>query len=101
MINTRILDLEALSSGQHENVFSSSKLLQCKGCFVKSLVLCSHEPIDVRETTVRFHSSVTRALKSAGGVGGTMACESALRSAWTILSRVRAPPSAPRLDVRP
>ncbi|GFN79578.1 hypothetical protein PoB_000608400 [Plakobranchus ocellatus] len=31
-----------------------------------------------------------------GGVGGTVACESALRSAGTLLSRVRAPPSAPR-----
>ncbi|GFO18699.1 hypothetical protein PoB_004520400 [Plakobranchus ocellatus] len=30
------------------------------------------------------------------GVGGTVACESALRSAGTLLSRVRAPPSAPR-----
>ncbi|GFO28174.1 hypothetical protein PoB_005467900 [Plakobranchus ocellatus] len=30
------------------------------------------------------------------GVGGSLACESALRSAGTLLSRVRAPPSAPR-----
>ncbi|GFO05942.1 hypothetical protein PoB_003244700 [Plakobranchus ocellatus] len=33
-----------------------------------------------------------------GGVGDTVACESALRSAGTLLSRVRAPPSAPRPD---
>ncbi|GFO20746.1 hypothetical protein PoB_004725100 [Plakobranchus ocellatus] len=32
------------------------------------------------------------------GVGGTVACESALRSAGTLLSRVRAPSSAPRPD---
>ncbi|GFN94697.1 hypothetical protein PoB_002120300 [Plakobranchus ocellatus] len=31
-----------------------------------------------------------------GGIGGTMARESALRSAETLLSRVRAPPSASR-----
>ncbi|GFN98358.1 hypothetical protein PoB_002486400 [Plakobranchus ocellatus] len=36
-----------------------------------------------------------------GGVGGTVACESALRSAGTLLSRVRAPPSAPRPDGGP
>ncbi|GFN83944.1 hypothetical protein PoB_001045000 [Plakobranchus ocellatus] len=35
------------------------------------------------------------------GVGGTLACESALRSAGTPLSRVRAPPSAPRPDGGP
>ncbi|GFN79964.1 hypothetical protein PoB_000647000 [Plakobranchus ocellatus] len=35
------------------------------------------------------------------GVGGTVACESALRSAGTLLSRVRAPPSAPRPDEGP
>ncbi|GFN95883.1 hypothetical protein PoB_002238900 [Plakobranchus ocellatus] len=35
---------------------------------------------------------------SPPGVGGTVACESALRSAGTFLSRVRAPPSAPRPD---
>ncbi|GFO08812.1 hypothetical protein PoB_003531700 [Plakobranchus ocellatus] len=32
---------------------------------------------------------------------GTVACESALRSAGTLLSRVRAPPSAPRPDGGP
>ncbi|GFO30809.1 hypothetical protein PoB_005731400 [Plakobranchus ocellatus] len=35
------------------------------------------------------------------GVGGTVACESILRSAGTLLSRVRAPPSAPRPDGGP
>ncbi|GFO39711.1 hypothetical protein PoB_006621600 [Plakobranchus ocellatus] len=39
--------------------------------------------------------------KLVGGVGGTVACESALRSAGTFLSRVRAPPSAPRPDGGP
>ncbi|GFO36360.1 hypothetical protein PoB_006286500 [Plakobranchus ocellatus] len=37
----------------------------------------------------------------SGGVGGTVACESALRSAGTLPSRVRAPPSAPRPDGGP
>ncbi|GFN89561.1 hypothetical protein PoB_001606700 [Plakobranchus ocellatus] len=36
-----------------------------------------------------------------GGVGSTVACESALRSAGILLSRVRAPPSAPRPDEGP
>ncbi|GFO33625.1 hypothetical protein PoB_006013000 [Plakobranchus ocellatus] len=36
-----------------------------------------------------------------GGVGGTVACESALRSARTLLSRVRASPSAARPDGGP
>ncbi|GFO22663.1 hypothetical protein PoB_004916800 [Plakobranchus ocellatus] len=36
-----------------------------------------------------------------GGVGGTVASESALRSAGTILSRVRAPPPAPWPDGGP
>ncbi|GFO08010.1 hypothetical protein PoB_003451500 [Plakobranchus ocellatus] len=35
------------------------------------------------------------------GVGGTVASESALRSAGTLLSRVRAPPSAPWPDGGP
>ncbi|GFO23643.1 hypothetical protein PoB_005014800 [Plakobranchus ocellatus] len=35
------------------------------------------------------------------GVGGTVACESALRSVGTLLSRVRAPPSASRPDGGP
>ncbi|GFO29729.1 hypothetical protein PoB_005623400 [Plakobranchus ocellatus] len=35
------------------------------------------------------------------GVDGTVACESALRSAGTLLTRVRAPPLAPRPDERP
>ncbi|GFO15839.1 hypothetical protein PoB_004234400 [Plakobranchus ocellatus] len=35
------------------------------------------------------------------GVGGTVACESALRSAGTLMSRVRASPSAPRPDGGP
>ncbi|GFO01392.1 hypothetical protein PoB_002789700 [Plakobranchus ocellatus] len=34
-------------------------------------------------------------------VGGTVACESVLRSARTLLLRVRAPPSAPRPDEGP
>ncbi|GFO07554.1 hypothetical protein PoB_003405900 [Plakobranchus ocellatus] len=38
---------------------------------------------------------------SWGNVGGTVACESALRSAGTLLSRVRAPPSATRPDGGP
>ncbi|GFO14089.1 hypothetical protein PoB_004059400 [Plakobranchus ocellatus] len=36
-----------------------------------------------------------------GGVGGTLACESALRSLGTLLLRVRAPPLAPRPDGGP
>ncbi|GFN80391.1 hypothetical protein PoB_000689700 [Plakobranchus ocellatus] len=40
-------------------------------------------------------------LAAAGSVGGTVACESALRSAGTLLPRVRAPPSAPRPDGGP
>ncbi|GFO35959.1 hypothetical protein PoB_006246400, partial [Plakobranchus ocellatus] len=36
-----------------------------------------------------------------GGIGGTVACESALRSAGTLLSRVRAPSSAHRPDGGP
>ncbi|GFO28583.1 hypothetical protein PoB_005508800, partial [Plakobranchus ocellatus] len=36
-----------------------------------------------------------------GGVGGTVASESALRSAGTLLSRVRAPPTAPWPDGGP
>ncbi|GFO49796.1 hypothetical protein PoB_007630100 [Plakobranchus ocellatus] len=36
-----------------------------------------------------------------GGVGGTVASESALRSAGTLLSRVRAPPPAPWPDGGP
>ncbi|GFO38112.1 hypothetical protein PoB_006461700 [Plakobranchus ocellatus] len=36
-----------------------------------------------------------------GGVGGTVASESALRSAGTILSRVRTPPPAPWPDGGP
>ncbi|GFO46244.1 hypothetical protein PoB_007274900 [Plakobranchus ocellatus] len=35
------------------------------------------------------------------GVGGTIACKSALRSAGTLLVRVRAPPSAPQPDRGP
>ncbi|GFO46570.1 hypothetical protein PoB_007307500 [Plakobranchus ocellatus] len=38
---------------------------------------------------------------SFGGVGGTVASESALRSAGTLLSRVRAPPTAPWPDGGP
>ncbi|GFO45014.1 acetylcholine receptor subunit alpha [Plakobranchus ocellatus] len=38
---------------------------------------------------------------SFGGVGGTVASESALRSAGTLLSRVRAPPPAPWPDGGP
>ncbi|GFN76473.1 hypothetical protein PoB_000297900 [Plakobranchus ocellatus] len=38
---------------------------------------------------------------SPNSVGGTVACESTLRSAGTLLSRVRAPPSAPRPDGGP
>ncbi|GFO15894.1 hypothetical protein PoB_004239900 [Plakobranchus ocellatus] len=37
----------------------------------------------------------------AWGVGGTVAYESALRSAGTLLSRIRAPPSAPPPDGGP
>ncbi|GFO44053.1 hypothetical protein PoB_007055800 [Plakobranchus ocellatus] len=40
-------------------------------------------------------------LYSPGGVGGTVTCESALRSAGTLLSRVRAPPSASPPDGGP
>ncbi|GFO28061.1 hypothetical protein PoB_005456600 [Plakobranchus ocellatus] len=36
-----------------------------------------------------------------GGVGGTVARESALRSAGTLLSQVRAPPPAPLPDGGP
>ncbi|GFN74139.1 cathepsin d [Plakobranchus ocellatus] len=36
-----------------------------------------------------------------GTVGGTKACESALRSAGTLLSRVQVPPSAPQPDGGP
>ncbi|GFN77344.1 hypothetical protein PoB_000385000 [Plakobranchus ocellatus] len=39
--------------------------------------------------------------KIGGGVGGTVASESALRSAGTLLSRVRAPPPAPCPDGGP
>ncbi|GFN95536.1 hypothetical protein PoB_002204200, partial [Plakobranchus ocellatus] len=38
---------------------------------------------------------------TSGGVNGKVACESALRSAGTILSRVRASPPAPRPDGGP
>ncbi|GFN93745.1 metabotropic glutamate receptor [Plakobranchus ocellatus] len=38
---------------------------------------------------------------TSGGIGGPVACESALRSAGTFLSRVRAPPSALRPDGGP
>ncbi|GFN88542.1 hypothetical protein PoB_001504800 [Plakobranchus ocellatus] len=37
----------------------------------------------------------------SGSVGGTVACESALRSAETLLSQVRAPPLASQLDGGP
>ncbi|GFN89764.1 hypothetical protein PoB_001627000 [Plakobranchus ocellatus] len=40
-------------------------------------------------------------LHSFGGLGGTVASESALRSAGTFLSRVRAPPPAPWPDGGP
>ncbi|GFO27927.1 hypothetical protein PoB_005443200 [Plakobranchus ocellatus] len=40
-------------------------------------------------------------LSGQGEVGGTVACESALRSAETVLSQVRALPSAPRPDRGP
>ncbi|GFO47862.1 hypothetical protein PoB_007436700 [Plakobranchus ocellatus] len=36
-----------------------------------------------------------------GSIGGTVACESALKSAGTFLSRVRAPPSVPWPDGGP
>ncbi|GFO01598.1 hypothetical protein PoB_002810300, partial [Plakobranchus ocellatus] len=45
--------------------------------------------------------TVNLGLSTHRGVGGTVACESALRSAGTLLSRVRAPPSAPRPDREP
>ncbi|GFO37627.1 hypothetical protein PoB_006413200 [Plakobranchus ocellatus] len=45
---------------------------------------------------LRFSIKVIICLPLLRGVGGTVACESALRSAGTLLSRVRAPPSAPR-----
>ncbi|GFO37092.1 hypothetical protein PoB_006359700, partial [Plakobranchus ocellatus] len=40
-------------------------------------------------------------LLTIGGVGSTVACESALRSAGTLLSRVRAPLPAPWPDGGP
>ncbi|GFO30423.1 hypothetical protein PoB_005692800 [Plakobranchus ocellatus] len=40
-------------------------------------------------------------LNEIRGVGGTVASEAALSSAGTLLSRVRAPPSAPRSDGGP
>ncbi|GFN93719.1 hypothetical protein PoB_002022500 [Plakobranchus ocellatus] len=40
-------------------------------------------------------------IKNFGGVGGTVASDSALRSAGTLLSRVRALPSASRPDGEP
>ncbi|GFN85795.1 hypothetical protein PoB_001230100 [Plakobranchus ocellatus] len=40
-------------------------------------------------------------LKNLRGVGGTVANESTLRSAGTLLSRVRAPPPAPWPDGGP
>ncbi|GFN82652.1 carboxyl-terminal pdz ligand of neuronal nitric oxide synthase protein-like [Plakobranchus ocellatus] len=47
-----------------------------------------------------FKCNVFKAYKKSGR-GGTVACESALRSAGTLLSQVRAPPSAPRPDGGP
>ncbi|GFO20918.1 hypothetical protein PoB_004742300 [Plakobranchus ocellatus] len=51
------------------------------------------EAIDIMsQHFLRICSTVQR------DVGGTVACESALRSAGTLLSQVRAPPSAPQPD---
>ncbi|GFN86238.1 hypothetical protein PoB_001274400 [Plakobranchus ocellatus] len=44
---------------------------------------------------------VCSAARDVGDVGGTMACESALRSAGTHLSRLRTPPWASRPDGGP
>ncbi|GFO38819.1 hypothetical protein PoB_006532400 [Plakobranchus ocellatus] len=46
-------------------------------------------------------SNLAQVFYLARGVGGTVACESALRSGRTLLSRVRAPPPAFRPDGGP
>ncbi|GFO22575.1 hypothetical protein PoB_004908000 [Plakobranchus ocellatus] len=48
-----------------------------------------------------FVVTLVKTAMQFGGVRDTVACESALRSAGTLLSRVRAPPSAPRPDGGP
>ncbi|GFN91784.1 hypothetical protein PoB_001829000 [Plakobranchus ocellatus] len=57
--------------------------------------------LKLREFCCRACKGAAGAGPKVGGVGGTVACESALRSAGTLLSRVRAPPSAPRPDGGP
>ncbi|GFN82104.1 hypothetical protein PoB_000861000 [Plakobranchus ocellatus] len=54
---------------------------------------CCHIPEEMVDQT--FRPSIS------GGVGSTVACESALRSAGTLLSRVRAPLPAPWPDGGP
>ncbi|GFO18106.1 plastin-2-like [Plakobranchus ocellatus] len=52
-------------------------------------------------TAAQTDELVAFSSRSSGGVGGTVACESTLRYAGTLLSRVRAQPSGPRSDGGP
>ncbi|GFO12857.1 hypothetical protein PoB_003936200 [Plakobranchus ocellatus] len=53
------------------------------------------------EPTSRSEWTLLLRVRATGGVGGTVAGESALRSAGTLLSWFRAPPMAPWPDEKP
>ncbi|GFO28535.1 hypothetical protein PoB_005504000 [Plakobranchus ocellatus] len=63
------------------------------------------EPVCKDDTSIRNTSDRSSATGSAvtetAGVGGSVASDFALRSAGTLLSRVRAPPLAPWPDGEP
>ncbi|GFO34634.1 hypothetical protein PoB_006113900 [Plakobranchus ocellatus] len=59
------------------------------------------EPVTSRSEIKRSTDLATACSYNTWCVGGTVACGSALRSAGSLLSRVRAPPSAPRPDGGP
>ncbi|GFN89144.1 E3 ubiquitin-protein ligase trip12 [Plakobranchus ocellatus] len=98
---------ESLEQGKSHNyrdfrLVSRIHCLRFDGITAKSNYRCdmvaqwlSNSPTE--PVSVYLHDSVPITFV-CGGVGGTVVCESALRSAGTLLSQVRAPPSAPRPD---
>ncbi|GFO00452.1 hypothetical protein PoB_002695700 [Plakobranchus ocellatus] len=92
-----------------DNVCSNPKAIcppECFSSFAEKRALRVSRGRNLKNLRFRVKAATTKpssALYSSSqpGVGSTVACESALRSAGTLLSRVRASPRGPRPDGGP
>ncbi|GFO20027.1 hypothetical protein PoB_004653200 [Plakobranchus ocellatus] len=87
--------------GHFDGTAWNEKIVEMKTYRFKSLNLKVQSVVYFTNKSILVRNRINGGPDSFGGVDGTVASESALRSAGTLLSWVRAPPSAPRPDGGP